>query len=96
VGGPPDELQAVERAILERIAANVRHWRIERGTTQQALADDLGVNLFTVRAIEGARKWPSLHILANVSLVLEVDIQRLFEPRRMVLRPRGRPRKGAQ
>jgi transcriptional regulator with XRE-family HTH domain len=92
VAHEPDDLEISQRAILERIAANLRHWRRSRGRTQKALAADLGVDLVTVRAIEAARRWPSLQLLVHVALMLDVDIQELVAPRHMAGRPTGRPR----
>lgn len=89
----PDELDAVERAVHERIAANVRYWRGQRDLTQKQLADELEINLVTLRGIEGARVHPSLSLVTRLAVALDVDIQEIFAPRSMVLRPTGRPPK---
>lgn len=85
--------QSVAAEALERVAANVRHWREVRGMSQAALAAELEVEPLTVRSIEAARQKPRFATLVRLAVALDVDIAELFRRRGLVRRRAGRPAK---
>ncbi len=64
---------------------HVRAKRADRGWTQAQLGDRVGVSRQTINAIEAGRHDPSLTLAFDLAEVLEVRIDRLFEPDRHVV-----------
>ncbi len=54
--------------------------RQERGMTQQALADALGVSRQTVHSIEAGKYDPSLPLAFKIAQVLQRSIEQIFVP----------------
>lgn len=54
--------------------------RQERGMTQQALADALGVSRQTVHSIEAGKYDPSLPLAFRIAQVLQRSIEQIFVP----------------
>ena len=54
--------------------------RQDRGMTQQALADALGVSRQTVHSIEAGKYDPSLPLAFKIARVLQRSIEQIFEP----------------
>lgn len=52
--------------------------RTSRGLTQQRLADKLGITKSTISAYENSSKYPSLEILYNLAIVLNVSTDYLL------------------
>ena len=59
---------------------HLRALRQDRGMTQQALADALGVSRQTVHSIEGGKYDPSLPLAFKIARVLQRSIEQIFEP----------------
>ena len=69
-----------QRTILAR---NIKNIRKERGLAQEALALEAGVDRTLVSKIERLIANPSLEILVNLSLALEVPVIRLLQPKHL-------------
>ncbi|CAN7629740.1 helix-turn-helix transcriptional regulator [Acidovorax sp. NB1] len=54
--------------------------RQDRGMTQQALADALGVSRQTVHSIEAGKYDPSLPLAFKIAQVLQRSIEQIFVP----------------
>ena len=52
--------------------------RTSRGLTQQRLADKLGITKSTISAYENSSKYPSLEILYNLAIILNVSTDYLL------------------
>lgn len=52
----------------------LREWRIERGKTQQQLANEAGVSLSTVTDAESGRKTPQLRNAEKLAKALGVEL----------------------
>lgn len=66
------------------VAANIRRIRQERGFTQEALADLVGINRNYVGMIERCENSPTIDMLERLAEALEVTPTALLEP------PKGR------
>lgn len=64
-----DVYQMTDKLILRRTGENMKHTRLRQNITQQALAEDAGVSLSTVKNIEKGRIG-SFDSLVRVSRVL--------------------------
>ena len=64
---------------MQRVAANVQRIRQEKGFTQQALADRIGIQRVYVAKIEGGVKTPSLQMLEKFAKALKVTVGELVE-----------------
>jgi transcriptional regulator with XRE-family HTH domain len=64
---------------MQRVAKNVRRWRLARGLTQQVLADRVGTSRIYVAQIEGAAKEISLQMLGRLARALRVKPGRLLD-----------------
>jgi putative transcriptional regulator len=60
----------------------VREARTERGISQAALGDALGVSRQTINAIETGRYMPSLPLAFGLARFFDTPIEGLFEPAR--------------
>ena len=56
--------------ITKVLSSNLRRIRTEKGLTQQALADEVKVNVQTIRDIEAGRRNPSFPILETIGKAL--------------------------
>lgn len=83
------------RAVVERVAANVRKLREARGWTQEEAAfqcKELDPTVF--RVVEAARTNITVATLARLAEGFGVDVRDLFDPAPpFVKRKRGRPKK---
>ncbi|KZT14108.1 transcriptional regulator [Acidovorax sp. GW101-3H11] len=59
---------------------HLRTLRQDRGMTQQALADALGVSRQTVHSIEAGKYDPSLPLAFKIARLLGLAIEQVFEP----------------
>jgi transcriptional regulator with XRE-family HTH domain len=64
---------------MRQVATNVKRIRQEKGFTQQALADRIGIQRVYVAKIEGGVKTPSLQMLARLAKALKVLVGELVE-----------------
>jgi transcriptional regulator with XRE-family HTH domain len=79
--------------VLVYFAWNVRRLRLERGMTQEALSEAIGIELRTLQRVEAASTNPSLTMLINLAEVLKVEPGALLEPTDQPVIKRGRPKK---
>lgn len=61
------------------VGANVRRLRLERGLTQEALADAAGLDRTYVSGLERGVRNPSLSTLSKLAAALDVPLARLVE-----------------
>lgn len=68
-------------ALCRGVGERLRKWRLQRGWTQEEVAERAGVGLSTVKALEkgGRGTFPRL-VRVAVALDLEGDIRALFAP----------------
>jgi len=66
-------------SIMDRVAANVKRIRNERGLTQQTLADKAKIHRVYLAQIEGTTRAPSLEMLERLAKALKVKVGRLLE-----------------
>lgn len=60
--------------------SHLRSLRQDRGMTQQALADALGVSRQTVHSIEAGKYDPSLQLAFKIAKMLGLTIEQVFLP----------------
>jgi transcriptional regulator with XRE-family HTH domain len=65
--------------IMKQVALNVKRIRIDRGMTQQALADKTDIHRVYLAQIEGATRAPSLEMLERLAKALKVKVGELVE-----------------
>lgn len=58
----------------------LRRLRTERGWSQAALGERLGVSRQTINAIEGGKYDPSLPLAFAISKLFKLPIERIFDP----------------
>jgi putative transcriptional regulator len=58
----------------------LRPLRTERGWSQAALGERLGVSRQTINAIEGGKYDPSLPLAFAISKLFKLPIERIFDP----------------
>ena len=68
-------------ALCRGVGERIRLWRLQRGWTQEELAERAGVGLSTVKALE-KRGWAAFPRLVRVAVALDLDgeIRTLFGP----------------
>ena len=67
-----------KEVFLMNIAANIAKFRRERGMTQEALAEVLGVSAQTISKWENAATWPDVALLPLIADVFGVTIDALY------------------
>lgn len=63
-----------------RVALNLRRIRVERGLTQETLANDAGVAIPYLSNLERGLRNPSIELLERLATVLRVDLAELVAP----------------
>ncbi len=76
----------------EVFAANIRRLRIAAGSTQEALAEAVGVDLRYLQRLESGAVDAKLSLLDRFATAMGVDLGDLLQPARLGPRRRGRPR----
>jgi transcriptional regulator with XRE-family HTH domain len=74
----PDAMQDHVQAIRERVGRNVRDLRIERGWSQEQLAERVGNTDRHVGLVERGEVNVTIDILSTIAAHLSVDVARLF------------------
>lgn len=70
-----------QRQLCERIAANIRYYRLQRGLTQRDLADLLGYTQPLVARLESPEyRDYKISTLTRVALALDVTVPALVRP----------------
>jgi transcriptional regulator with XRE-family HTH domain len=64
---------------LLKFAANVRRLRLEKGLTQDVLAEGAAMDPAEVRRIESGRRDPGVRVLSRVARGLGVEPAELFD-----------------
>ncbi len=83
------------RAVVERVASNVRRLRAERGWTQEECAFQCGdLDVTLLRMVESGRTNITAATVARLVDGFGVDVRDLYEPAPPLVRKRGRPPKG--
>ncbi|HEY3518477.1 MAG TPA: helix-turn-helix transcriptional regulator [Gammaproteobacteria bacterium] len=60
--------------------SRVRRLRTERGWSQAALGEKLGVSRQTINAIEGGKYDPSLPLAFAIARLFKLPIEKIFDP----------------
>ena len=60
--------------------SRLRRLRAERGWSQAALGEKLGVSRQTINAIEGGKYDPSLPLAFAIAKLFKLPIERIFDP----------------
>lgn len=60
--------------------SRVRRLRTERGWSQAALGEKLGVSRQTINAIEGGKYDPSLPLAFAIAKLFKLPIEKIFDP----------------
>lgn len=61
-----------------KIRSKLKDYRLERGYTQEELADRLGVTRQTIIAIEQGKYQPTLHLASRCAKLFRVSIEDIF------------------
>lgn len=64
--------------ILETIATNIRLERARKKYTQEKLAEIAGISAKYLNKIENAETNPSITVIRNICIALEIDLNRIF------------------
>lgn len=63
-----------DRAAQEQLARRVRQARVQKGMTQQELAEKVDAAVQTVSRWESAKLWPSLPTLYRLAEILDLEV----------------------
>jgi transcriptional regulator with XRE-family HTH domain len=66
--------------LRQTFAINLRRLRHERGFSQEALANEAGINRSHMSAIERGATWVGLEIVEKLAGALDVDPVEFFRP----------------
>lgn len=61
------------------IGENLKRFRKARGLTQEALADEVGVDIRQIGRIERGQSYPSVGLLVQMSELLGIEPGRFFD-----------------
>jgi transcriptional regulator with XRE-family HTH domain len=64
---------------LENLGPRIRHYREQRGYTQEQLAQKLGKTKGYLSRIENGKERPNLELLANIADALGIRVKDLFD-----------------
>ena len=70
-----------ETEIKTNFGNNVRDLRLQKGLTQEKLAEIIGIQAQTVTAIENGKTFISCEVLSAISEYFKVDVSVLFLPK---------------
>ena len=65
-------------SLIHVFATNVRKYRVEKGISQEALADLAGLHRTYISAVERERRNISIDNIENIAVALDVDPYLLF------------------
>ncbi|HNP31803.1 MAG TPA: helix-turn-helix transcriptional regulator [Flavobacterium sp.] len=68
-----------QKEFLVKFGVNLRKVRLEKGFTQEQLANELGVEVSQISRIERGIISTSVIMLYSISNVLEVNVSRFFD-----------------
>jgi transcriptional regulator with XRE-family HTH domain len=72
--------------IYVALGKSIRHWRNQRGWTQQELADELGYSRPQIANIELGNSGVSLHVVYDIASLLRVSPGKILPTREQVRR----------
>lgn len=61
-----------------RVARNIRHFRKEKGFSQEALAFECGLHRTYISGVERGIRNPTVKILGRIATALKVDVELLL------------------
>lgn len=65
--------------IIEIIAKNIKKYRLEKGLSQEELADKAGLHRTYISLLERKKKNVSVKILEKIASALDIDIRTLLQ-----------------
>jgi len=65
--------------IISIIASNIKRYRLEKGLSQEALADKAGLHRTYISLLERKKKNVSIKILEKIANALEINIDSLIK-----------------
>ena len=65
--------------IIETIAKNIKKYRLEKGLSQEELADKAGLHRTYISLLERKKKNVSVKILEKIADALDLDIKTLLQ-----------------
>lgn len=68
--------------LQKRVGRNVRHWRTEKGLSQEELAHRARLHPTYVSGIETGYRNPTVKVIGRIASALDVEPARLFEDKR--------------
>lgn len=63
---------------IQKFTCNLKKYRLEKGLTQEELAQLVGVRRETIIRLEAGKYNPSLKLAIDISRVVEVPIEEIF------------------
>lgn len=64
---------------MDKFSTDLKKYRMEKGLTQDELAQRVGIRRETILRLENAKYNPSLLLAMKISKVLDVPIEKLFQ-----------------
>ncbi len=68
-----------DEEVLKAFGANLKKVRLEKGKTQEELAEDAGISQVSIARIEGGKLNSSLCTIQRIIKALEIDSNSLFK-----------------
>jgi len=65
--------------ILDNLGENLRKIRIEKGYTQEYLAEKVGIHPTYIGKLESGKSNPSIKMLFKISRALDVKLSQIFD-----------------
>jgi transcriptional regulator with XRE-family HTH domain len=72
---------------MKRVGRIIQAARISKGITQTVLADEIGISLRTVIAIENGQRNPTFETIASIIQVLNIPSDLIFRPGELTRTP---------
>lgn len=73
-----NKVKQVNKHILKKLGKRIQMLRMQRGITQEQLAELICSDRSYIGAIEQGRKSPSVYCLYEISVALETELKELF------------------
>ena len=69
-----------EAKLRKLLSVNIKHYRAERGFSQEKLAEIVGLSSQTINDIEGCRTWGSAKTIVKIARALNIEAYQLLFP----------------